>query len=941
MRKSFGTSSHLRLFCAVALLCAALSPWAAPIHTHVSAWHSENLSADSLGAFETKADKMLKLIYETAKQNGSAMQSDSQQAQEKTERLKHLSEFVGFHLAPDGKINLSVGVELKSENADELKRAGFAVGALMGNVATVETNLDRLLQLAALSSVSGISAATYYSLTNDRAAQGIGATSTGGMRAVTQTGRGVVVGILDTGIDFRHPDFTRPGSNGQQTRIKALLDMTVYNPVTINVNGSNVTIDADWNYYLAGGNIPVGRLYTESDINAALQAPKPADQNNDLVKQRDKNSHGTHVAGTAAGNGLGAPSAQGLYAGIAPEADLIIVKGNRSDTGEYLFQSTDQINALAFIKERATVLGEPFVINMSYGDHFGPHEGTHILDQAIDNLAGSGPGRAVCVAAGNSGNENIHASGDVTTGGDVVLNIVPPPGDNPAFLELYYAGADRISVTVTKPNGATIGPIAYNPNGYVNGTPADPHISVYNTTDTHYGKNNLYVNFTNAARNLGALPWSFRLHGDAVTAGGHFNAWIWRGNFTSFADSAGHLTSPGVARGAITAGAWTTRGNPSAIGNYALFTSTGPTVDGRQKPDISAPGDFLYSSRSSDNLQTTFFYGSGSDALATGVSAARYGGLAGTSMSTPVVTGAVALLLQADPNLTVEQIKELLKNNATHDSFTGQGWSPRFGNGKLNIAAAINAAPTNLLDDAQFFVAQHYRDFLGREPDPDGLAYWTGQITQCGTDQNCINSRRIGVSAAYFIETEFQETGSFVYRFHKATYGQRPNYAQFSSDRSSVVGGADLETNKQAFADAWVQRPEFLTKYPAQLSGTQFIDSLLQTVQQGSGVNLSNARQALIDDYAAHQSRARVLRMVADEQAFKEAEYNKAFVLMQYFGYLRRDPDEGGYLFWLDVLNNRVPDNYRGMVCAFINSAEYQLRFGPAVTRNDQVCGSV
>ncbi|MEA2176200.1 MAG: hypothetical protein QOD00_3792 [Blastocatellia bacterium] len=261
------------------------------------------------------------------------------------------------------------------------------------------------------------------------------------------------------------------------------------------------------------------------------------------------------------------------------------------------------------------------------------------------------------------------------------------------------------------------------------------------------------------------------------------------------------------------------------------------------------------------------------------------------------------------------------------------------------VVSIINddtAAPAiNPIDNASFFVRQHYHDFLNRVPDQGGLDYWTSQIANCGTDANCINSRRVGVSAAYFIETEFQDTGGYVYRFYKATYGARPSYAQFMPDRSRVVGGADLESGKVAFADAWVQRPEFLSKYPASLTGAQFIDALLQTVQQGSGVDLSDQRAALNNDYNTNQSRARVVRMVAENAAFKQAEYNKAFVLMQYFGYLRRDPDDGGYLFWLDVLNNKVPNNYRGMVCAFITSAEYQDRFSSLRTRNDRICSNL
>ena len=251
------------------------------------------------------------------------------------------------------------------------------------------------------------------------------------------------------------------------------------------------------------------------------------------------------------------------------------------------------------------------------------------------------------------------------------------------------------------------------------------------------------------------------------------------------------------------------------------------------------------------------------------------------------------------------------------------------------------AATSNPIDQAQFFVRQHYHDFLNRVPDQGGLAYWTTQILQCGTDANCINARRIGVSAAYFAEPEFQRTGSYIYSLYSASYGKRPAYNQFMADRSLVIDGPDLELNKQAFAEAWVQRPEFVARYPGNLKGTEFIDLLLQTAQNTSGADLSELRPVLINDFLTYASRGRIAYLVAENRTFRLAEYNKSFVLMEYFGYLRRDADEGGYQFWLDVVDNRVPNNYRSMVCAFLTSAEYQRRFSAVRTRTDAVCSQV
>jgi uncharacterized delta-60 repeat protein len=261
--------------------------------------------------------------------------------------------------------------------------------------------------------------------------------------------------------------------------------------------------------------------------------------------------------------------------------------------------------------------------------------------------------------------------------------------------------------------------------------------------------------------------------------------------------------------------------------------------------------------------------------------------------------------------------------------------------------------PGNPIDDAQFFIRQHYLDFLNREPDAGGLAYWTDRITQCGLDERCIHSRRIGVSAAFFIEQEFQDSGYYVYRFYKASFGRQPNYIEFTSDRGKVNDGSSLEVNKQAFAHEWVQRPAFTQAYPNTLSNTELVNKLFDSAGLTASI-YDSQRQQEITAMNAGRSRALLLRDVIEIPDFKNipdpnnprynelkqtSQYNPAFVLMQYFGYLRRNVDQAGYDFWLDVVNNREPNNYRGMVCAFITSAEYQLRFGAGVTRTNADCG--
>lgn len=260
------------------------------------------------------------------------------------------------------------------------------------------------------------------------------------------------------------------------------------------------------------------------------------------------------------------------------------------------------------------------------------------------------------------------------------------------------------------------------------------------------------------------------------------------------------------------------------------------------------------------------------------------------------------------------------------------GWPP-----SLVTTAQYQITDANPLEDATFFVRQHYQDFLNRAPDAAGLAYWRNQMLTCGADQACLHERRLGISAAFFIELEFQDTGYFVYRLYRASFNRRPTFNEFTPDRAALIGGADLEQLKQQFANNWVQRPAFLNEFPATFTNAQYVHHLFD---QAGLVGFAAERQAELEAMNnAGRTRAQVLRHVIELTAFKQREYNAAFVLMQYFGYLRREADAGGYEFWLGILNQQ-PANARGMVCAFITSAEYQLRFGTQTPRSNAECGS-
>jgi subtilisin family serine protease len=239
----------------------------------------------------------------------------------------------------------------------------------------------------------------------------------------------------------------------------------------------------------------------------------------------------------------------------------------------------------------------------------------------------------------------------------------------------------------------------------------------------------------------------------------------------------------------------------------------------------------------------------------------------------------------------------------------------------------------NPLDTPEYFVRQHYLDFLGREPDESGFNFWSDQILSCGADAGCSERRTINVSAAYFLSIEFQQTGGLVDGLYRASYGRRPLYAEFMPDagtvaRDVVVGPGDwaqqLEANKQAFVAAWVQRADFRSAYDG-LANDAFVDTLINHTETSFNGNRNDLVTGLNNGTL---TRAAVLRQVVENQGFVSAKRNQMFVMMEYFGYLRRDPDQGGYAFWLNKLNE-FNGNFETaeMVKAFIVSGEYRARF--------------
>lgn len=296
-----------------------------------------------------------------------------------------------------------------------------------------------------------------------------------------------------------------------------------------------------------------------------------------------------------------------------------------------------------------------------------------------------------------------------------------------------------------------------------------------------------------------------------------------------------------------------------------------------------------------------------------------------------------------------------LFNNAGNATFLGG----------MKDATIIFAPPNyNPIDNSAYFVRQHYRDFLGREPDASGWEFWTNNIGACSSNSACSDPKRVSTSASFFLSIEFEQTGYLIERMYKAAYGDAKGastwngahqmdvpivrFNEFLEDAHKISEGVvvlqtgweqKLESNKQAFANEFVQRANFVSAFPTSMSPEQFVEKL--NANAGNVLPADECATAVASfggasDTSNLMARAQALRQVAENQNLFNAEFNRAFVLMQYFGYLRRNPDDmpeatrdyTGYDFWLTKLN-QFNGNYLDaeMVRAFVTSIEYRQRF--------------
>ncbi|MFN8638564.1 MAG: S8 family serine peptidase [Dehalococcoidia bacterium] len=558
-----------------------------------------------------------------------------------------------------------------TDSTPDLEAAGVHVNARVGDIVAAEVPASSLSGVALRESVRRVEAASERFQNNDlaNAASNV-------LQARTQLGldgTGTVLGFIDSGLDLCHQDFRTAGG---KTRVRALLDAS------------------------SG---PPGVAYSQAQIDGLLASCGPS------VAPTDTLGHGTHVAGIAAGDGSaagGGSAPAGTYAGVAPNADIVIVKTD--------FRDDTFVAGLDFINSQAAALGRPWVANFSAGSHFGAHDGTSLAEQAIDSLVGPGrPGKAVVVAAGNEGNSNVHASAQVAqvalggTSQDFTVNV--PAGTTLAAFDFWYKGSDSFRVGFVSPDGQSLA--AASPL-FGNLLPGNPTYPCWQTGIAHYncfelvhtlpqaanGDHEVHVvlaAYDSLAATASLIPggapagtWTFEFEGQAVT-NGRLDGWAYAcqspsgscsAPFTNHIDPSMRVSVPGTARNVITVGAYSTRDLGTQVGALAGFSSDGPTRDGRQKPDIAAPGTAIISSLTSAGNPTGDVPQPGGFHTA----------MQGTSMASPHVAGAIALLFEAAPGLDAQAAKTALTSTTKPaDGFTGSLPNARWGAGKVDVLKAL------------------------------------------------------------------------------------------------------------------------------------------------------------------------------------------------------------------------------------------------------------
>lgn len=586
--------------------------------------------------------------------------------------------------------------------AEALRALGLDASPISSELAEVRARPEDLPRLLSQPGIEAIDGARRYRPLLDRSRMITGARLFHDVLGIA--GRGVLLGIVDTGVDFRHRDLRLADGS---SRIAFLLDASSprlgRHPEIPDYEGMAV--------------------FTKADLNSVLEAEaqgKPAPLK---ITGDDLSGHGTHVLSIAASTGLATAKSlpAGRYVGMAPEASLCVVKGTRD--GE-LFSDKDLFTGVRFCFERAAELGIPAVVNLSLGSTGGAHDGQSLLEKELDSLIGDRPGRILVAASGNSGEDDIHASASLLNGAHDIELVVkthnePPPSAGVAFELFHDASSPHVSradaaitVELRSPGGVVL---RVAPGESLRGRFKDEGEAIIDNTDqAAVGLRAGLIQITGVEGHpIKEGTWSLRLVGRTL----RYDLWQvqlsenvevgLRGHL----DPDGYIEVPAGARQVISVGAQRTRldwtrsdgktvrfeREPERV---APFSSGGPLRDGRFAPDLLAPGEFVVAAiagTAPPTLERSAFFYPGDPGFLV-ADDGLHGVMRGTSQAAPHVAGAIALLLQLDPDLSTTRLRELLRTTTFP---TGNGYGPRSGFGTLDLRTTLHAlrgAPPGAVD---------------------------------------------------------------------------------------------------------------------------------------------------------------------------------------------------------------------------------------------------
>ncbi len=602
--------------------------------------------------------------------------------------------------------NIFVGAFLKIDKEtfqkNNVESLGVKLNTEAGNFFTALIPINTLESLFEVEGIVSVEIAEKVHSTMDsaRALTNVNQVHAGTGLPQAYTGNGVIVGVIDGGFDYTHPTF-RNLNNSQLTRISKVWEQ------------SGVTT-APMSY---------GTEYVGS--------PAILNRMRDKINQ----SHGTHVAGIAAGNGGASNS---IYKGVAYDSEIVLVSTNMTDLGI--------LNGINYIFQQATLQVKPAVINMSIGKHIGPHDGTSYFDSMCNNLVG--PGKLLVGSAGNEGSDEIHLSktfsstnnisysfidnflqnnlntngvslidvwGEVGKNFEISVNVVKIVNNQIqliSYTPYYNTAINNPSIVTTLQDSDSTNPVDITQIEVLtetNSTNQKPHAMVF-INNSAQDDNNHYILFEIKSSNGTVNSWITPLNPDLTNS----NRPVKFTNFsipnTLYVNGDTNMTIGevgGTGNSIISVGAYTSKNTytafngttvnngpipsidfPGVLGSIASFSSKGPTVDGRFKPDITAPGNVIASSVSRFDSNYVLTSPKTVSYLTNGTNNWLFGMMQGTSMSSPMVAGIIALWLQAKPNLTVAQIKTILQNTSIT---AGLGSLPNntWGSGKIDALVGV------------------------------------------------------------------------------------------------------------------------------------------------------------------------------------------------------------------------------------------------------------